>query len=593
MDHTFQNQLRGAEFIIKDQSPETVFVRENLNEDARQFSDMINEFIDKKVSPFFQKLDKGDHEIVPELMKEAGELGLLSVSLPEEYGGMNVDFNSETAVSEELGKSHSFSVAFAAHTGIGTLPILYFGTENQKKAYLSDLGSGIRFASYCLTEPGSGSDALGAKTKAVLSPDGQSYIINGQKMWITNAGFADVFTVFAKIDGDKFTAFIVDKNTPGLTLGAEEDKLGIKGSSTRMVFFENVVVPKEAVLGEIGKGHKIAFNVLNIGRYKLCVMALGGMKKCLALSTKYAVDRYQFGQSISSFGAIQHKLAEMAIRIFTVDSATYRTSGLIEDLVSHLVASGVSKPEAKLKAAEEYSVECAILKVIGSEHLDYVVDEMVQIYGGMGYSEEAPAAAAYRDARINRIFEGTNEINRLLSVGTIAKKAMKGELDFAKHAMAVQKDLMNIDFGSEDLSFLAAEKKSLANAKKVFLLVAGAAFQHYMLAFEEQQELMMNLADILFEIYSIESNILRVERLAAQHGEESTQLYQDIITTFQNDSMERIHSKAKNAIVSFAEGDMMTMMLMGVKRYTKYKNVNTIAARRRIAKHIIDHQGAI
>ena len=587
MENINQNILKGGAFLIQNQNLDTVFTKEALQEDALQFSEMVRDFVEMKVAPNFAKLDKGAFDLMVELLKEAGALGILSTSLPEEYGGMNVDFNTETAISEEIGKSHSFSVACAAHTGIGTLPILYFGNTDQKNKYLSDLGSGVKFASYCLTEPGSGSDALGAKTKAMLSEDGKHYILNGQKMWITNAGFADIFIVFAQIDGNKFTGFIVEKGTEGLTLGAEEDKMGIKGSSTRQVFLENVKVPVENVLGEIGKGHKIAFNVLNIGRYKLCVMALGGARRMLDLGINYANERQQFGTSISNFGAIKEKIANMAISIFATESSSYRVSGLINDLSEKLIQEGATKSEAKLAAAEEYSIECAALKVLGSETLDLVTDEVVQIYGGMGYSEEAPAARAYRDSRINRIFEGTNEINRLLAVGTLAKKAMKGQLDLMKPAMEAQKDLMSISFDESNDALFDREYKTIEKAKKAILLVAGGAMQKYMLEFEKQQELIMSIADMLFDVLQAESTLLRVHKLVEQNGIENEALKVDILNIFMSESMERVYINGKKAISNFAEGDMLTMMHMGLKRFTKYPILDTISAKRRIADHCI------
>lgn len=588
-----KNNLKGGEFLIKEQDSNSTFIPEEINEEQKMFREMTQDFLEKEVNPLREKIDKQTENphLIPELMEKAAALGMLGAALPEEYGGMAVDFNTETVLSEELGKSQSFSVALAAHMGIGTLPFLYYGTEDQKKKYLPGLGDGSLKAAYCLTEPDSGSDALAAKTKAVL--DGEEWVINGGKMWITNAGFADVFTVFAQVDGDKFTAFIVEKGTPGLSLGDEEVKLGIKGSSTRQVFLEDVRVPKDNLLGEIGKGHKIAFNVLNIGRYKLCAMVMGGSKKSIDVATNYANERHQFGVPISSFGAIQHKLAEMAIRTYATDSATYRVSDLIQDKIADLVEEGKTKVEGKLIAAEEYNIECAILKVLGSETLDYVVDESVQIFGGTGYSEEFPVASMYRDARINRIFEGTNEINRMLAIGQMMKKALKGELDLMGPAMKIQEELMEIpDFGDEgDGSTLYEEKKAVRQAKKAILMAAGSAAQKYMMELEKQQEILMNLADMAIDVFTAESTVLRTEKLITQQGEEAT-VHQIVMTKcYVHDAMERIYLAGKHAIAGFAKDDMLVMMHMGVKRFTKYPMINTIALRKQIAEKLIKENG--
>jgi alkylation response protein AidB-like acyl-CoA dehydrogenase len=468
------------------------------------------------------------------------------------------------------------------------LPILYYGTEAQKVKYLPGLGNGSIKAAYCLTEPGSGSDALAAKTKAVL--DGDEWVLNGQKMWITNAGFADIFTVFAKVDGEHFTGFIVEAGTPGITLGDEEVKLGIKGSSTRQVFFENVRIPKDNLLGEIGKGHKIAFNVLNIGRYKLGAMVMGGSKRSIEVAVKYANERHQFGVPISSFGAIKHKLAEMAIKTYATESATYRISDLIADKIAELVATGLTKPEAKLIAAEEYNIECAILKVLGSEVLDYVVDEAVQIFGGTGYSEEYPVASMYRDARINRIFEGTNEINRMLAVGQMMKKALKGELDLMTPAMKIQEELMAIpDFSDDDSDDpFFADKKAVSNAKKAILMAAGSAAKKFMMELESQQEILMNLADMAIDVFTMESALLRTEKRVSLKGMADSEMQILMMRTYLSDAMERINIAGKHALCGFAEGDELRMMMIGLKRFTKYEPFNTIAARQKIADVIIE-----
>ena len=581
--------LKGGEFLIKETPSSDVFTPEQLTEEQRMFAQTTKDFIDSRVLANLMKIEKQEPGLSVQLLKETAELGLLGASVPEEFGGMGIDVATDTAINEEIGKGHSFAASYAAHTGIGTLPILYFGTEEQKNKFLPGLVDGSIKAAYCLTEPGSGSDALGAKSKAVLSEDGKNYILNGQKMWITNGGFADLFTVFAKIDGEKFTGFLVDAKSEGVSLGSEEDKLGIKGSSTRQVFFNNVKVPVENVLGEIGKGHKIAFNVLNIGRYKLCVLALGGSKAATTTAVKYANERIQFNVPISSFGAIKHKLAEMAVKIYACESATYRTAGLIDGMIADLVAQGTDKVQAKLVAAEEYAIECALLKVFGSEVLDYVVDEAVQVFGGTGFSEEYPVARAYRDARINRIFEGTNEINRLLSVGMMVKKSMKGEIDMFTPAMAVQKELMSVpDFsGISSDDFFAAEKKTLANVRKAILMTAGAAVQKFMQELDKQQEIIMCVSDMLIELFACESALLRTERLIGVQGEEASALQIDMTKVYLSDAVERINLHGKHAIAAFNEGDVLRVMLMGLKRFTKYETFDTIAARRRIADKMI------
>ncbi len=585
--------LKGGEFLIKESSSENTFIKEQISEEQKMFGQTAEDFISSRVFPNIQKIDKQEPGLVISLLKESADLGLLGAAVPEEFGGMGTDLVTDTVINEEIGKGHSFAAAFAAHTGIGTLPILYFGNDEQKQKYLPGLANGEIKAAYCLTEPGSGSDALGAKTKAVLSDDGKYYVLNGQKMWITNGGFADIFTVFAKIDGDKFTGFIVDAKSEGISLGSEEDKLGIKGSSTRQVFFQNVKVPVENVLGEIGKGHKIAFNVLNIGRYKLCVLSVGGSKMACTTAIKYANERIQFNVPISSFGAIKHKLAEMAVKIYAMESATYRTAGLIDDMINDLAAKGKDRVQAKLQAAEEYSIECAILKVFGSEVLDYVVDEALQIHGGYGFSEEYPMARSYRDSRINRIFEGTNEINRMLSIDALLKMAMKGKLDLMTPGMAIQKELMSVpDMSSTDPDdIFGAERKALKNAKKAFLLVAGGAVQKLMMGLEKEQEILMHSADMLMDIFVMESAMLRAEKLVNLHGLESSQIYVDMVKCFFFDALDRINIAGKSGLVAFAGGDELRIMLMGLKRFTKYEVVNTKEVRRKVADKMIAENG--
>lgn len=580
--------LRGGEFLISNQHTDQVFTPEDLNEEQRMMAQAATDFLDAEVHPNVEAIDKQQDGITPRLMETIGELGLLGVSVPEEYGGLGADFNTHTAITFALGPSYSFGVSIAAHTGIGTLPILYFGTEEQKKHYLPKLATGQMKAAYCLTEPGSGSDALSAKSQAELSKDGKHYILNGQKMWITNGGFADVFIVFAQVDGDKFTGFIVDGDSEGLTRGEEENKMGIKGSSTCQVFFENVKVPVGHVLGEIGKGHKIAFNILNIGRYKLCAMVLGGAKRSTMQSVRYANERIQFNVPISSFGAIQHKLGEMAIRTWVGETATYRVSDLIRGKIDELKNSGAAYAESLMGAAEEYAIECALLKVVGSEVLDFVADEMVQIFGGYGYSEEYPASRAYRDSRINRIFEGTNEINRLLMVDMLLKKALKGTLDLMGPAMAIQKELLSVpDFSEPDESPFADEFKAVANMKKAILMVAGAAVQKLMQSLENEQEILMNVADMLIDTFNAESALLRAAKLAEKNGEEAAKLQIAIMSVYLSDALERLNTNGKHALAAFAEGDELRMMMLGLKRFTKFKPVNTKNLRRDIAQSMI------
>jgi hypothetical protein len=579
--------LKGGEFLVKDVKPEDIFVPEDSNEEQQMMRQMTRDFIDNEVTPNVEKLDNHEPGLMISLLNKAGEIGLLGTSIPEEYGGFGRDFVTGTLITEEVGAGHSFAVALAAHTGIGTLPIYYYGTEEQRKRYLPKLVTGELKGAYCLTEPGSGSDALAAKTTAVLSPDKKFYVLNGQKMWITNGGFADIFTVFAKIDGEKFTGFIVEANTPGVTRGHEENKMGIKGSSTCQIFFQDAKIPVENVLGEIGKGHLIAFNILNIGRQKLCAAALGGAKRAATMSIQYATQREQFKKPIASFGAIQYKLAEQAIRIYATESALYRVSQDIEFKKKQLVESGKSNSQALMGAAEEYAIECSILKVFGSEVLNYVVDENVQIFGGVGFSEEYPAARSYRDSRINRIFEGTNEINRLLTVDMLLKRTMKGALDLMTPALAIQKELMGIpEIGSDNGGEFTEEKKAVANMKKAVLMVAGAAVQKLMMQLTDEQEILMDVSDMIMETYVSESLLLRVEKLADK-GADEIALKKDILQTFINDSIDRLNVKGKNAIASFAEGDELRMLLVGLKRFTKYGPVNTKAARRRIAAKLI------
>jgi alkylation response protein AidB-like acyl-CoA dehydrogenase len=585
---TVTTKIKGGQFLLKATDAADVFIPEEFNEEQIMMREMARDFIAHEVLPILDKIDQQEEGLMQKLLDKAGELGLLGVSIPEKYSGFGKDFNTSLLITETVGAGHSFAVALAAHTGIGMLPILYFGNEEQKSKYLPKLAMGELKASYCLTEPGSGSDALAAKTKAVLSPDGKNYILNGQKMWITNAGFADVFIVFAQVDGDKFTGFIVEKGE-GLSLGNEEHKMGIKGSSTRQVFLNDCKVPVGNVLGQIGKGHLIAFNILNIGRIKLAAAALGACKRTSTLAIQYAKERNQFKQPIANFGAIQHKLAEQAILIYTCESAMYRAGANIQQAEEMFAAEGKNMEEALLAAAQDFAIECAILKVAGSEVLDYVVDEGVQILGGYGFSADYPMDRAYRDSRINRIFEGTNEINRMLTMDMLFKKAMKGELDLMSAVMGVQKELTGIpEFGEEDSTLFAAEKKAIANMKKVVLMAGGAAAQKYMDKLANEQEILMNLADVCIYTYMAESVLLRVEKLVSIKGEEACKIQVDIVRTYLNDALDKVNIAGKNAVNAMADGDMQRMMLMGVKRFTKAAPFNTKDARRRIAAALID-----
>ena len=587
-----QDALKGGEFLIKETPAERVFIPEEWSEEQRMIAQTCKDFLETEIYPRLDEIDsQKNSELMPQLMDKAGELGLLGTSIPEQYGGFGMDFNTSMLVAEVTGAGHSFAVGLSAHTGIGTLPILYYGNEEQKAKYLPKLATGEFKAAYCLTEPDSGSDANSGKTKAVLNPEGTHYIINGQKMWITNGGFADVYIVFAKIEEDKnLTAFIVEREFGGITMNEEEKKMGIKGSSTRQIFFNDCKVPKENMLSERQNGFKIAVNILNIGRIKLAAAAFGACKAVTANAVRYANERKQFGTAIANFGAIKHKLGEMAARTYACESASYRAGQNIDDAYEKLVAGGMEEAQAKLKSVEEFAIECAILKVHGSETLDYVVDEGVQVYGGMGFSADAPMDRAYRDARINRIFEGTNEINRMLTIDMLMKRAMKGEVDLMTAAMAVQKDLTSIpDFGAqEEGGFMVAEKKVLANLKKAGLMIAGAAAQKLMQKLSHEQEILMNLADMLIQVYALESAILRTEKLAGMRGEEAVQAQIDMTRIYMMRAVEIAGQAGREAIYAFAEGDEQRLMLMGLKRYTKVEPFNVKDARRRVADVLIE-----
>ncbi|MEO7984291.1 MAG: acyl-CoA dehydrogenase family protein [Bacteroidota bacterium] len=580
--------LKGGEWLVKESSPADIFIPEEFNEEQLMIRDMCNQFLDAEIYPNLDRIDKLEPGLMKSLLTKAGEQGLLATSFPEEYGGLGKDFVTSTIINEYLGAGHSFSVAIAAHTGIGTLPILYFGTTAQKEKYIPKLISGEWAGAYGLTEPGSGSDALGAKTTAILSADGKYWILNGQKCWITNGGFAQVYTVFAKVDGDKFTGFIVERGTEGFTQGPEEHKMGIKGSSTVQLYFQDCKVPVENLLGEVGKGHKIAFNILNIGRLKLCAAAIGGARRSLSGTVEYAKTREQFKQPISNFGAIKHKLAEMAIRIFVGEAALYRTAKWIDEKEHDLLSAGKPESEALLGGAEEYAIECAMLKVYGSEVLDFVVDEGVQVHGGNGFSAEYNISRAYRDSRINRIYEGTNEINRLLTLDMTLKRAMGGRLDLMGPAMAVQKELMSIpDFGAEDETPFAKERKAVTSLKKAILMVSGAAVQKLMMKIDTEQEVLMNIADMAIETFNAESTLLRVMKMVEQKGETACQFQLDIMRTYLYDAADKVNKSGKDAINAFSDGDEQRMILMGLKRFTKAEPFNSKEARRRVADKMI------
>ena len=587
---TENNAIRGGEFLIRETRADEIFIPEEWNEEQLMMKQMTLEFVEKRIVPNLDAIDNQEEGLVPKLMEEAGELGLLGSSVPEELGGMGLDFKTTMLITEAIGGAHAYSVSFSAHTGIGTLPILYYGNEAQKQKWVPGLASGALKGCYCLTEPGAGSDANSGRTKATLSVDGKHYVINGQKMWITNGGFADVMIVFAKIDDDEnLTAFIVDGHSDGISKNPEEKKMGIKGSSTRQIFFNDVHVPVENLLYERQKGFKIAVNILNIGRIKLGGAVLGAAKDGLTTAVRYANERQQFGRPISKYGAIRYKLAESAIRIYTCEAATYRATQNIEDAIQALKASGMEHGEATLKGIADFAPECAMMKVLGSEVLDYVIDEAVQVHGGMGYSAETRAERAYRDARINRIFEGTNEINRMLTVDMILKKAMKGEMDLMGPAMAVANELMGIpEFGEAPSDVFEEHLGYVRNLKKAILMVAGSAAQKLMMTLAKEQEILMAIADMAIWTYTLESTVLRVQKLAGMRGgEEAVAMQIDMMRVYAYEAAEWIHSSGKEALLAFGEGDELRMMLMGLKRFCKTEAFNTKDARQRIAQHLI------
>lgn len=586
------NIVKGGEFLIKEIPANEIFSLEELNEEQKMLRDSAKEFIDREVVPQKERFEKKDYAFTEEVMRKLGEMGMLGIAVPEEYGGLGMGFVTTMLACDYLsGVTGSLATAYGAHTGIGTLPIVLYGTEAQKQKYLPDLATGTKFGAYCLTEPDAGSDANSGKTRAKLSDDGKHYIINGQKMWISNAGFADTFTLFAKIDDDKnITGFVINRseleNPESLTFGEEEHKLGIRASSTRQVFFNDMKIPVDNLLGERNNGFKIALNALNVGRIKLAAACLDAQRRILNHSIQYSNERKQFGVSISTFGAIRKKIAEMATGVFVSEAGSYRAAKNIQDKIDELVAGGMNHQEAELKGVEEFAVECSILKVFVSDLAQHTADEGIQVYGGMGFSEDTPMEAAWRDSRISRIYEGTNEINRLLSVGMLIKRAMKGELDLLSPAMAISKELMGIpSFEVPDYSsFMSEEKAIIANLKKVFLMVSGAALQKYMMDIEKQQHLLLNASEILNQIYMAESAVLRAEKHFSPESVEAAMAQLNLYK-----AVEKIITAAKEGIVSFAEGDEQRMMLSGLRRFTKYTNhPNVVALTEKIAAHYIE-----
>jgi alkylation response protein AidB-like acyl-CoA dehydrogenase len=586
MTQTSHPSLKGASFLLEDHPAEVTITPEDFTEEQRMIAHTTQAFMEKEVFPHSEEIEHQNFELVVELLRRAGQLGLLSVEIPETYGGMGLSKVSALIVSEKIGMHSSFSVTFGGHSGIGTAPIVMFGTPEQKQKYLPRLASAELISAYALTEPEAGSDALAGKTRADLSPDGASYILNGSKMWITNAGFADIFVTFAKVGGEKFSAFIVPRTTPGLIIGNEEKKMGIKGSSTRALTFENALVPAQNLLGEIGKGHKIAFNVLNLGRLKLAASCLGGGKLALREAAQYARQRHQFGRPISEFGLIQQKLAEMALRLWIGESMVYRTAGLIDHALAGLAADD---QVARMKAVEEYAIECAINKVMVSEFLHYVVDEALQIFGGNGYSQEYPVERYYRDARINRIFEGTNEINRLLITEMLMRRARAGHLPLGEAMEKLAREIESPVLPRPDeTSPLAEEKRLLAQAKKAVLLVAGAVLERYSANLAEEQELVGALSDMIMEVFAVESGLLRADKLIVRQGVEAAHLPIASIRTYTTEALVKIETLAESVLAACDEGSQLSRRLTAVRRLLRFVPADTVAARRRIAAAVVE-----
>lgn len=576
----------GGRFVVDDTAPQTVVTPEDLTEEQRMMADAARAFVEGEVKPRDGQLEKLDYALTVDLMRKAGELGLLGADVPEAYGGLGLDKVSTTLLAETMAEASSFALSVGAHVGIGTLPIVFFGTAEQKERYLPDLASGARIAAYCLTEPGSGSDALGARTTARLSPDGAHYLLNGSKLYITNAAFADIYIVYAKVDGDHFTAFIVERGTPGFTFGPEEKKMGIKGSSTCPLFFEDAPVPVGNVLGQVGKGHLIAFNILNIGRFKLGAGCVGTAKETIALAADYAASRKQFGRPINSFPLIGEKLADMNIAAFVTESMVYRTAGLIDE---RLGAADPNAPDAGAQAAKaiaEYALECSIVKVFATEALDFIADEGLQIHGGYGYIQEYKIERIYRDSRINRIFEGTNEINRMLIPGTLMKKALKGELPLLRKARALQEELLQPMPLPSFEGALSRETYRLGQAKKTFLAVGGLAVQKLGLRLEQEQEVLVALADMMIGIYAMESALLRVRKQLARGNEAVSGNAVEMTVVFVQDTMERIERLARKALAAIEQGDALQVQLSVLKKLMRAPITDTIAIKRSIAEKV-------
>lgn len=581
---------RGGGFLLERPAPEEIFTPEDINEEQKMIAKTTEDFVKEQVWPVLEEIENHHFDHTVRLLKQAGELGLLGADVPEEYGGFGLDKITSTLITEKVSLGRSFGLSHGAHVGIGSLPIVFFGNEEQKKKYLPALATGEKIAAYALTEPGSGSDALGAKTTAKLSGDGRYYLLTGEKQWITNSGFADVFIVYAKIDGEKFTAFIVERDFPGVSVGPEEKKMGIKGSSTRTLILDEARVPVENVLGEPGRGHVIAFNILNIGRFKLAAGCLGSAKRAIEISAKYAKERKQFKVPIAKFGLIREKLATMAAKTYALESMVYRTGGYFEENLSKV--EGAQGADVA-KAIADYALECSINKVFGSEVLDYVVDEGVQIHGGYGYMQEYEIENMYRDSRINRIFEGTNEINRLLIPATLMRKAMKGELPLIQAAQALQEELLMMmpTLPEEEPALLEEEANLIDNAKKIFLMTAGLAVEKYQQELEKQQEILRDIADIAIEIYAMESAWLRAKKALDKEGEDKARLKAELTRAYVHEAFPRIEQRARHTLSAMEEGDVLRTQLSVLKKLTRYTPINEVALKRSIAKQILEKEG--